>query len=123
MAGPSVPMPGPLPGHSPMAPAPSLTAGIPDPATIAKQKDAYLKMLDEQLRQGTAVLDQQVKYQRDYLAVQVEQQKKQFLMQLDQQLKTHEMTLTQQYNEQLMALQMQAAQQGQPLSSKRCSCP
>ena len=28
---------------------------MPDPDTIAKQKDAYLKMLDEQFKQGTAV--------------------------------------------------------------------
>eukprot|EP00928_Gymnodinium_smaydae_P079937 TRINITY_DN63764_c0_g1_i1.p1 TRINITY_DN63764_c0_g1~~TRINITY_DN63764_c0_g1_i1.p1 ORF type:complete len:351 (+),score=61.91 TRINITY_DN63764_c0_g1_i1:137-1054(+) len=90
---------------------PSLTQGIPDPGAIARQKDVYLKMLDDQLKQGINVLDQQVKYQRDYLSVQCEQQKKQFLLQLDQQMKAQEMVLTQQYNEQLMALQMQAGTQ------------
>merc|ERR1719382_258846 len=86
-------------------------AGIPDPGAIARQKDVYLKMLDEQLKQSVTVLDQQVKYQREYLSVQCEQQKKQFLLQLDQQMKAQEMVLTQQYNEQLMALQMQAGTQ------------
>merc|ERR1719382_1663295 len=90
---------------------PQSLSGIPDPGAIARQKDVYLKMLDEQLKQGVTVLDQQVKYQRDYLNVQSEQQKKQFLMQLDQQMKAQEMVLTQQYNEQLMALQVQAGTQ------------
>lgn len=98
-------------GVGPLGNAPSLTQGIPDPAAIARQKDVYLKMLDDQLKQGINVLDQQVKYQRDYLSVQCEQQKKQFLLQLDQQMKAQEMVLTQQYNEQLMALQMQAGTQ------------
>jgi len=89
-------------------PPPSLTKGIPDPGAIARQKDVYVKMLDEQLNQGIAVLDQQVKYQRDYLEVQCKQQKQQFIMQLEQQVKAQDMALTQQYNEQLMALRMQA---------------
>lgn len=112
---------GPPPGASPSMPSTampggpgppqSLTNGIPDPGAIARQKDVYIKMLDEQLKQGVTVLDQQVKYQKDYLTVQCEQQKKQFLLQLDQQVKAQEMALTQQYNEQLMALRMQADSQ------------
>jgi len=101
----------PPPAGLPPGGPPSLTQGIPDPAAIARQKEVYLKMLDDQLKQGINVLDQQVKYQRDYLTVQCEQQKKQFLLQLDQQMKAQEMVLTQQYNEQLMALQMQAGTQ------------
>ena len=62
---------------APVAPVPpqKLTTGMPDPATIAKQKAAYAKMLDDQLKQGKDVLDQQVKYQKEYLAAQAEQQK------------------------------------------------
>lgn len=30
-----------------MMPPQPLTAGMPDPSTISKQKDAYMKMLDE----------------------------------------------------------------------------
>lgn len=110
--GPSLGM-GPPPAMplNPGAGPPTLTHGIPDPGAIARQKDVYLKMLDEQLKQSVTVLDQQVKYQRDYLNVQCEQQKKQFLLQLDQQMKAQEMVLTQEYNEQLMNLQMQAGSQ------------
>lgn len=57
--------------------------GMPDPATIAKQKDSYMKMLDEQIKQGTQVLEAQVKHQKEYLVGQADQQKKQFLMQID----------------------------------------
>merc|ERR1711915_1157378 len=75
----------------------SLTVGMPDPATISRQKDAYSKMLEEQLKQGITVLDAQVKHQKDYLLAQADQQQ--------------EMQLQQQYAEQTMALQQQAAQQ------------
>ena len=51
----------------PPAPPQPLTTGMPDPATIAKQKAAYSKMLDDQLKQGKDVLDHQVKYQKEYL--------------------------------------------------------
>jgi len=60
------------------APPAALTAGMPDPSTIQKQKDAYLKMLDEQAKQGTQVLEAQTKQQKDFLKVQAEQQKKQY---------------------------------------------
>jgi len=100
---------GPPPGASP--PGGNLSGALPDPEAIARQKEVYLKMLDEQLNQGLSVLDQQVKYQRDYLQVQVEQQKRQFMLQLEQQMKAQDMALTQQYNEQLMALQLQAGNQ------------
>jgi len=99
-------------------PPPSLTKGIPDPGAIARQKDVYIKMLDEQLNQGIVVLDQQVKYQRDYLDVQCKQQKQQFIMQLEQQVKAQDMALTQQYNEQLMALRMQADAQKSALQQQ-----
>merc|ERR1719399_2293466 len=88
----------------PPAPPQPLTTGMPDPASIAKQKNAYAKMLDDQLTQGKGVLDGQLKYQREYLAAQAEQQKQTFLMQLEQQVKSTEFSLTQQYTEQLMGL-------------------
>ena len=46
----------PAAGFLPQPPAP-LTMGMPDPSTIQKQKDAYMKMLDEQAKQGTAVFE------------------------------------------------------------------
>ena len=41
-----------------------------------QQKDGYMKMLDDQKKQGRTVLDQQKKYQKDYLAAQTDAQKK-----------------------------------------------
>lgn len=107
------PRPGSVSHSQPSGPPPNVQGqgSLPDPEAIARQKDVYLKMLDEQLSQGMSVLDQQVKYQRDYLQVQVEQQKRQFMLQLEQQMKAQDMALTAQYNEQLMALQLQAGQQ------------
>ena len=87
-----------------MMPPQPLTAGMPDPATIAKQKDAYMKMLDEQVKQGTLVLEAQVKHQKEYLLGQADQQKKQFIMQIDMEVMQQSMALDQQRMEQLMAL-------------------
>mmetsp|Transcript_12679 Transcript_12679/g.30842 ORF Transcript_12679/g.30842 Transcript_12679/m.30842 type:complete len:89 (+) Transcript_12679:115-381(+) len=80
----------------PSMPPQSLTAGMPDPSTIGKQKDAYMKMLDEQVKQGTQVLEAQVRHQKDYLLGQADQQKKQFIMQIDMEVKQQEMALDQQ---------------------------
>merc|ERR1719337_191844 len=95
---------------APLPPQP-LTTGMPDPNAIQKQKAAYAKMLDDQLKQGTDVLNSQLKYQKEYLAAQAEQQKQTFLMQLDQQVKQTDFQLQQQYTQQLASLQQQAAQQ------------
>jgi len=74
-----------------MQPPQSLTVGMPDPSTINKQKDAYMKMLDEQVKQGASVLDAQCKHQKDYLKSQAEQQKAQFVMQIDMEVRQQEM--------------------------------
>jgi hypothetical protein len=89
----------------------SLTAGMPDPDAVKKQKEDYLKMLDDQLKQGVASLEHQLKYQRDSQHMQAEQQKKQLVMQIDRDLKTKELELSQQFNQQMMNLQQQASQQ------------
>ena len=41
----------------PQAPPVALTAGMPDPITISKQKEAYVKMLDEQITEGMLLSD------------------------------------------------------------------
>eukprot|EP00392_Amoebophrya_sp_AT5.2_P004218 g4226.t1 len=86
------------------APAPK-TAGIPDPATVQKQRDAYLNMLEQQMKQGVMALDAQMKHQKEYLAAQAEQQKSQFAMQVDLETNQQQMALQQQYQEQKMTLQ------------------
>lgn len=70
--------PAPVAYAAPAAPAApvSVLANMPDPGTIEKQKQGYIKMLDDQLKEGNAVLSQQMKYQQDYLHAQADQQKK-----------------------------------------------
>jgi len=92
-------------------PPQSLTIGMPDPATINKQKDTYNQMMDQQLKQGMDVLQAQVKYQKDYLHGQAQQQKAQFMMQIDMEVKQQEMQLEQQYAEQSMSLKAQEQEQ------------
>lgn len=104
-------------GMSLQAPVP-LTSGMPDPVTIAKQREAYAKMLDEQLKQGVTVLEAQLKHQSDYLRAQANQQKNMFRMQLEMEIAQQEMALAQQHAEQTMALNQQAAQQKQQLESQ-----
>jgi septal ring factor EnvC (AmiA/AmiB activator) len=102
----------------PLQPPQPLTTGMPDPSTISKQKDAYMKMLDEQFKQGTHVLDAQTTHQKDYLKSQADQQKKQFIMQIDMEVKQQEMALEQQRQEQLMTLQVQSQQQKSALEQQ-----
>eukprot|EP00927_Polykrikos_kofoidii_P053886 TRINITY_DN4840_c0_g1_i1.p1 TRINITY_DN4840_c0_g1~~TRINITY_DN4840_c0_g1_i1.p1 ORF type:complete len:259 (+),score=70.71 TRINITY_DN4840_c0_g1_i1:83-778(+) len=84
------------------------TAGLPDPEAISKQKDGYIKLLDEQLRQGTATLDMQRLQQTEFLYQQADQQKRQVSMQIDHQVKQAEMQLTQSFNAQLMQVKQQS---------------
>lgn len=92
-------------------PPPPLTAGMPSPEAIQKQKDAYIKILEDQLAQGVNALDTQVKNQKEYSAAQAEQRKKQFIMQVENQAKQQELQLLQKHAEQRLALLRQAAQQ------------
>merc|ERR1719395_158627 len=64
-------------------PAQPVPVPIPDPESIAKQKDSFMKMLDDQHKQTLNVLDQQLKYQIDMLHAQAAQEKQQFNMQVD----------------------------------------
>ena len=64
-----------------------LTAVMPDPTIIEKQKQAYARMLEAQFNQGVSVLDTQVKNQKDYLLDQAHQQKNQFTLQIEMEMK------------------------------------
>lgn len=99
------------PAVFPAMPPQSSLASMPDPVSIAKQKDGYAQMLDNQLKEGAAALDKQLQYQKDFLHTQAEAQKKQYIMQVDQQVKSQENSLHQQHNEQMLNLKQQAAQQ------------
>jgi len=88
----------------------SLTAGMPTPDAILRQKEAYKKILEDQLKQGVLALDTQTQYQRDLVNAQADTQKKQFIMQLDNETKQQEMMLLQHHAAQSIKLQRDAAQ-------------
>jgi hypothetical protein len=90
---------------------PKLTSGLPDPASIAKQRESYLKALEEQERQAVAVLEQQRVQQVSLLRAQGDQQKKKFFLEVNQQVQQNDIVLTQQHSEQMMVLNQQYSQQ------------
>jgi len=90
---------------------PRLTSGIPDPSAIAKQREAYLKALEEQERQAIAVLEQQRAQQVSLLRAQGDQQKQKFNLEVSQQVQQNDIVLTQQHSEQMMVLNQQYSQQ------------
>eukprot|EP00933_Yihiella_yeosuensis_P052832 TRINITY_DN50960_c0_g1_i1.p1 TRINITY_DN50960_c0_g1~~TRINITY_DN50960_c0_g1_i1.p1 ORF type:complete len:383 (+),score=75.28 TRINITY_DN50960_c0_g1_i1:80-1228(+) len=113
---PGPPYVGNIPRPMPIATSPSgepqfLPADMPDPEAVSRQKDAYMKMLDQQLQQNLTVLDQRIKYQRDALTLKGEQQKKHLIMQLEQNIKAQDMALTQQYNQEVTSLQLNVGNQ------------
>lgn len=98
-----------------------LSSALPDPPTIAKQKECYLRMLEQQLKQSIGALDAQLKHQKEALLQLAEAQKKQFNMQVDMEVKQNEIQLQQQYQEQQLALQTQAQQQRATLEQQSMS--
>merc|ERR1719424_2161037 len=90
---------------------PRLTSGLPDPFSIAKQRESYLKALEEQERQAIAVLEQQRAQQVSLLRAQGDQQKKKFILEVNQQVSQNDIVLTQQHSEQMMVLNQQYSQQ------------
>ena len=86
---------------------PDLTAGLPDPAAVERQKAHYLMQLSDQETRTQASLDTQKQQHMNYINTQAEKQEKQLFMQIDQQVKQQEMALTQQYNQQLLHLNQQ----------------
>jgi len=107
------------------APPPALQAktcaDLPTPATIEKQKKAYLAMLDGQLQQGLIVLDNQVRFQKDYLAAQALNAKRGFSSNTAHELSVQEAALQKQYCAQTFALQEQAAKQRLQLEQQALS--
>mmetsp|Transcript_64377 Transcript_64377/g.121960 ORF Transcript_64377/g.121960 Transcript_64377/m.121960 type:complete len:559 (-) Transcript_64377:196-1872(-) len=88
----------------------SLTADLPDPESIQKQKAGHSQTIESQLRDGADTLGASHKQKTDYLHALANQQKHQFNLMLDAQVKAQEKELTQQYQNDLVRLQ-QAAQQ------------
>jgi hypothetical protein len=97
---------------SPEVTAPQrLTSGMPDPGSVAKQRESYLRALEEQERQAIGVLEQQRAQQVGLLRAQGDQQKKKFCLEVNQQVAQNDIVLDQQHSEQMMVLNQQYSQQ------------
>jgi len=97
--------------EGPLTAPPRLTSGLPDPGAIAKQREAYIKALEEQERQAIAVLEQQRAQQVSLLRAQGDQQKQKFFLEVNQQVSQNDIVLTQTHSEQMMLLNQQYSQQ------------
>lgn len=99
-------------------PPPLLTEGHPDPETVKRQKEGFVRQLDDQLQQGSVALDSQVKQERDMITAQAQQQKLHYFSQVDAQVRLQEMQLDQEYQQQLMRIRQQAMRQRQVLEQQ-----
>jgi hypothetical protein len=77
----SMPIPQP-----PSAPPPKLTAGIPDPAQIEKQKVAYATALDKQLNDAIATVQNETRIEKEMVAFRTQKDIALFETQVDEKL-------------------------------------
>lgn len=97
--------------EQPAEPPPSLTAGLPDPESVERQKKEFAHNLDQQLKQGIALLEQQKREKTNYVHATADQRKKKYANQVDSQTSQTLLGIEQQHSQQLMLLQTAAAQQ------------
>lgn len=97
---------------------PGVNVPMPDPEAVAKQKEAYARELEVQLKDGAEKLGQNMKQQIDALHAQAQQEKSLHSLLVDQQVKQQELLLSQQYNQQLMRLTQAAQRQGAELEQQ-----
>merc|ERR1719316_253109 len=95
-----------------------LTKGIPDPASIKSQQDAYAKALEKQYQDGAAAIAAETKVKKEMLNETAKQQKAQYQLQVQSQLQAQNLLLDQQMNSQLMMLQESAMAQRSALEQQ-----
>jgi hypothetical protein len=78
---PSLPIP-----NAPGAPPPRLTAGIPDPTQIERQKAAYAAGLDKQLADAIATVQNETRIEKEMVAFKTQKDIAMFEAQLDEKL-------------------------------------
>lgn len=77
----SIPVP-----QAPGAPPPKLTAGIPDPAQIEKQKVAYAAALDKQLNDAIATVQNETRIEKEMVAFKTQKDIALYETQIDEKL-------------------------------------
>jgi hypothetical protein len=84
---PTLPIPPSLPiPQAPGAPPQKLTAGIPDPTQIEKQKGAYAAGLDKQLADAIATVQNETRIEKEMVAFKTQKDIAMFEAQLDEKL-------------------------------------
>lgn len=89
----------------------ALTRGIPDPAAIEKQREAYTRSLEHQLERGNLSLQEQHKVRKQQLYAAAQQRKQALMLQVEQQMRLEEMALDEQTNQAMLGLKKAALDQ------------
>lgn len=107
----SAPAPAAASNVPPSAPPPSLTANLPDPGAVQQQKDAHLKVLDDQLKEGLAKVTAQTKEKRMVMLAQAEKQKVDFGLMVDAEVRLQELDLDKQFLSVVQFVKQEATRQ------------
>jgi len=89
----------------------TLTRGIPDPAAIESQREAYSRSLEHQLERGNLSLQEQHKVRKQQLYAAAQQRKQALMLQVEQQMRAEEMALDEQTNQAMLGLKKAALDQ------------
>jgi len=89
----------------------TLTGGLPDPAAIESQREAYSRSLEHQLERGNLSLQEQHKLRKQQLYNAAQQRKQALMLQVEQQMRLEEMALDEQTNQAMMGLKKAALDQ------------
>jgi len=99
----------PPPGQQPVEG--TLTKGMPDPAAIDQQRNAYAKALDLELQKSIQAIQEKNAMEKKMLAQAAQQQKQMYELQVDQMVQGQSAQLDEQRNMQLLGLQQEAMNQ------------
>jgi hypothetical protein len=91
---------------------------MPDPQAIARQKDGYLKALDDEFNQGSNSLAAQIQARKQQLTDVAAQRKAEYNATVEREMQAQHCALDQQYNQQLIMLQQHAAHQKSALEQQ-----
>merc|ERR1719272_1952112 len=99
----------PPPGQQPVEG--TLTKGMPDPAAIDQQRNAYAKALDIELQKSIQAVQEKNAMEKKMLAQAAQQQKQMYELQFDQMVQGQAAMLDEQRNMELLGLQQEAMNQ------------
>jgi len=98
----------PLPSSGPPL---KLTEGIPDLASVAAQREEYLRALDQQEGEAMRALEEQKLNQVKAIRARGDQKKSAYSLEVEQQVRRHDLALSQQHGQHMMMLNQQYSTQ------------